>query len=166
MVAEAIDEAQCSAGLLAALDLAVPRYIQVMRRAIEESGDPEPLTLPQYRCLQAIDGRDVALTTQLARELGVTVPTMTSRIDGLVERDLVRRQPDPASRRQIQVSLTATGAATLARYRALIDEQLNSLLAPLSVAARERLGEAFNALAALLAANAPCTSDGANAESG
>lgn len=166
MVAEAIDEAEQTAELLAALDLAVPRYIQVMRRAVEENGDPEPLTLPQYRCLQAISGRDVALTTQLARELGVTVPTMTSRIDGLVERDLVRRQPDPASRRQIHVSLTADGTATLARYRALIDEQLNALLAPLSVAARARLSGAFGALAALLAPSSPAASDGARPESG
>jgi DNA-binding MarR family transcriptional regulator len=165
MVAEAIDEAQ-TAELLTALELAVPRYIQVMRRAVEESGDPEPLTLPQYRCLQAIDARAVALTTQLAREQGVTVPTMTSRIDGLVERGLVRRQPDPTSRRQIQVSLTPSGRATLARYRALIDEQLSALLAPLSAAARERLGRAFGELAALLASPAPGASDGTRAESG
>ncbi len=166
MVAEVIDEARASTELLAALELAVPRYIQVMRRAVEESGDPEPLTLPQYRCLQAIDARPVALTTQLARESGVTVPTMTSRIDGLVERDLVRRQPDPASRRQIKVSLTARGAATLARYRALIAEQLNALLAPLSVTARERLSGAFGELAALLAPPVPGASDGTRAESG
>jgi DNA-binding MarR family transcriptional regulator len=166
MVAEAIEEAQLSAELLSALELAVPRYIQVMRRAVEENGDPEPLTLPQYRCLQAIDGRDVALTTQLARELGVTVPTMTSRIDGLVERNLVRRQPDPASRRQIQVSLTERGAATLARYRALIDEHLNALLAPLSADARERLSEAFGELATLLTPASSSVNDGTRAESG
>lgn len=166
MVAGAIDTAEQTAELLAALELIVPRYIQVMRRTVEESNDPESLTLPQYRCLQAIGGRDVALTTQLAREMGVTVPTMTSRIDGLVERNLVRRQPDPASRRQIQVSLTGCGAATLARYRALIDEQLNALLAPLSAAARERLGGAFGELAALLAPPAPGASDGTRAESG
>lgn len=166
MMAEAIDEAQLSAELLATLEVVVPRYIQVMRRVVEESNDPAPLTLPQYRCLQAIDARAVALTTQLARELGVTVPTMTSRIDGLVERGLVRRQPDPASRRQIRVSLTEDGAATLARYRALIDEQLSALLAPLSVAARARLGEALGELAALLAPAVPGASDGTRTESG
>ena len=166
MVAEAIDEARGSAELLAALELAVPRYIQTMRRTVEENADPEPLTLPQYRCLQAIDARDVALTTHLAREMGVTVPTMTSRIDGLVERELVRRQPDPASRRQIQVSLTERGAATLARYRTAIDERLNALLAPLSAAARERLRDAFGELATLLSPPAPGASDGTRAESG
>jgi DNA-binding MarR family transcriptional regulator len=166
MVAEAVEEAQQSAELLAALELVVPRYIQVMRRTVEENGDPEPLTLPQYRCLQAIDARDVALTTQLARELGVTVPTMTSRIDGLVERNLVRRQPDPASRRQIQVSLTEDGTATLARYRALIDAQLNALLAPLSAVARARLSGAFGELATLLAPALPNVPDGTRAESG
>jgi DNA-binding MarR family transcriptional regulator len=166
MVAGAIDEATQTAALLVALELAVPRYIQVMRQVVEGSGDPEPLTLQQYRCLRAIGGRDVALTTRLARELGVTVPTMTSRIDGLVERGLVRRQPDPASRRQIQVGLTAVGTDTLARYRALIDERLNALLAPLSVAARGCLGGAFGELAMLLAPPLPDISDGARAESG
>lgn len=139
-----------TAELLLALESAISRYNQVVRRTIEESGDAESLTVPQYRCLQVIAARGVTLITRLARELRVTVPTMTSRLDGLVERGLVQRQPDPASRRQIRVSLTPAGALVLERYRALIDGALRALLAPLTLAAWERRYRAMNELAALL----------------
>lgn len=143
--------ADLDAALLVALETTIPRYIRVIRRAIEEVEGEIPLTMPQFRCLQAVAARGVTLTTHLARQLQVTVPTMTSRLDGLVERGLVQRQPDPQSRRQVRVSLTPDGDVLLRRYQAIIDAQLHELLAPLSGAARARLLAALADLAAVLA---------------
>ena len=140
--------------LLAALETAIPRYIRTTRRALEEVEGEIPLTLPQFRCLQAVAARGVTLTTHLARQLQVTVPTMTSRLDGLVERGLVQRQPDPQSRRQVRVSLTPDGELLLRRYQAIIDARLQALLAPLSGEARARLLAALADLASVLAAPA------------
>src|SRR4051794_5273185 len=137
--------------LLAALETTIPRYIQTIRRALEEVEGEMPLTLPQFRCLQAVAARGVTLTTHLARQMQVTVPTMTSRLDGLVERGLVQRQPDPLSRRQVQVSLTPAGKALLGRYQAIIDARLLTLLGPLPVADRARLLAALQDLATVLA---------------
>src|SRR4051812_20057179 len=88
------------ASLIAELEAIIPRYAQTLRRVIEEVEGPDSLTLPQYRCLQAVAARGSTLTPPLARQFQVGVPTMTGRLDALVERGLLRRQPDPASRRQ------------------------------------------------------------------
>jgi DNA-binding MarR family transcriptional regulator len=146
--------ADLDGALLIALETTIPRYIQTIRRALDDFGDDVALTLPQFRCLKAIAAQGVTLTTHLARQVQVTVPTMTSRLDGLVERGLVQRQPDPLSRRQVRVSLTAAGDELLARYQAAIAARLSEVLAPLSTDARARLLSALDDLDTVLVAAA------------
>lgn len=146
-------DADLDGALLIALETTIPRYIQTIRRALDDVDDAAALTLPQFRCLKAIAAQGVTLTTHLARQIQVTVPTMTSRLDGLVERGLVQRQPDPLSRRQVRVSLTAAGDALLARYQAVIAARLSEVLSPLSTESRARLLVALDDLdTALMAA--------------
>jgi DNA-binding MarR family transcriptional regulator len=146
--------ADLDGALLIALETTIPRYIQTIRRALDDFGDDVALTLPQFRCLKAISAQGATLTTHLARQVQVTVPTMTSRLDGLVERGLVQRQPDPLSRRQVRVSLTAAGEELLARYQAAIAARLSEVLAPLSTDARARLLSALDDLDTVLVAAA------------
>jgi DNA-binding MarR family transcriptional regulator len=58
---------------------------------------------------------------QLVQETLVTSGTMTNRVDRLVDKGLVRRLPDPADRRGVQVRLTTAG-------RAAVDGALDALL--------------------------------------
>jgi DNA-binding MarR family transcriptional regulator len=136
--------------LIAALEATIPRYVQTLRRAIEEAEGRDSLTLPQYRCLQAVAARGSTLTTHLARQFQVGVPTMTGRLDALVERGLLQRQPDPASRRQVRVTITAPGRELLDRYQSLVDAELRDLLAPLAPEHHARLRAALGDLAAAL----------------
>lgn len=137
--------------LLAALEQVLPHYHRVMRRAIAEVEGEARLIFPQLRCLQAIAATDGPIyAAQLARTLLVTPPTMTRTLDALVERGLVARQPDPASRRQIALLITPEGRALVARYEAAIREHLRRLLAPLPPTNRERLLLALHDLGALL----------------
>lgn len=145
-----------TAALIQALEATIPRYVQTLRRVIEEAEGEEPLTFPQYRCLQAVAAQGTALTTQLARRFQVGVPTMTGRLDALVERGLLRRQPDPASRRQVLVTITPPGEALLRRYRGIVEAGLRDLLAPLAPERQARLLVALGDLAdALDAASRP-----------
>ncbi|MFN8516705.1 MAG: MarR family transcriptional regulator [Thermomicrobiales bacterium] len=139
------------ASLIAELEVVVPRYAQTLRRVIEEREGRDSLTLPQYRCLQAVAARESTLTTHLARRFQVGVPTMTGRLDALVERGLIQRQPDPASRRQVLVTITAQGQELLGRYQKLVDAELRELLAPLAPERQVRLRDALGDLAAALA---------------
>jgi DNA-binding MarR family transcriptional regulator len=139
--------------LVAALETVMPRYHSVLRRALFDAEGDDRLTFPQLRCLQVIANADgPSLASRLARTLLVTPPTMTRTIDGLAERGLVTRQPDPVNRRQIGLVITPEGRALLAHYEKVIADRLRDLLAPLDAAARWRLLAALGDLGTLLAA--------------
>ena len=132
-------EALLNKTLVGVMEAILPRYFRAVRRVVEQAEGTERLTLAQFRCLQAIAAQGTTLATHLAWVLGVTMPTMTSRIDGLVERGLVEREPDPQSRRQVLLRLTPAGRAVLEFYTALVDAWLHNLLAVLSAAQKRRL---------------------------
>lgn len=139
--------------LALAFDAASARHARLLRQAMEEVGGEERLSLPQLRCLQAMARADGhALTTRLARDLGVTPPTMTRTLDGLVERGLVERRPDPTSRRQIALDLTAAGREELARHEAAVRQRVGRLLARLAPATKQHLLAALTELAAAVEA--------------
>jgi DNA-binding MarR family transcriptional regulator len=92
--------------------------------------------------------------------LNVAVPTMTSMIDGLTERGLVGRHPDPVDRRQVRIVMTAEGHALLARYQAIIHERLRTLLSHLNATQRKRLLVAMHDMAAMLDADAQGATEG------
>src|SRR3954469_3962929 len=139
--------------LVTALETVMPRYYSVLRRALFDAEGDDRLTFPQLRCLQVMANTDgPSLATRLAPTLPVTPPTMTRTIDGLVERGLVTRQPDPVNRRQIGLVITPEGRNLLAHYEAVIADRLRSLLAPLDASAKQRLLTAVGDLGILLAA--------------
>ena len=65
-----------------------------------------------------VDGTRGLRVGEVARGLGVTLPTVTAVMDKLVERGLVRRDEDPLDRRQHVCRLTADGQALLHRLMA------------------------------------------------
>lgn len=105
-------------------------FVRQAARALEPLG----LELHEYDVLAALrrQGKPYRLAaTALARETGLSSGAMTNRIDGLEARALVRRKPDPADRRGVNVTLTKAGQravdeAILARLRAA-DESLAGL---------------------------------------
>lgn len=104
--------------------------------------EPLGLELHEYDVLAALrrQGKPYRLAaTALARETGLSTGAMTNRIDRLEARALVRRRPDPADRRGVNVTLTKAGQravddAILARLRAADDS-----LAGLPARERRRL---------------------------
>jgi len=125
--------------LIDALDSIMPNYARVVRQAIADPNDPDRLTLPQLRAMQAISRADSlgALNAQLARELQVAAPSMTAMIDGLVERGLVDRSIDPNNRRQVLILLTATGAVRLAEMEEMMHARLQQVIEHLNPEQRQ-----------------------------
>lgn len=138
--------------LIRALEATIPRYLRTLRRAIERAEGPGRLTMAQVRCLQAIAAspNGETLTSKLARHMGVSAPSISSMIDGLVERALVERRPNPDNRRQVRLLMTPEGGALLRRYDGEIANHLEGLLAPLNARDRRRLLHAVIDLAALI----------------
>jgi DNA-binding MarR family transcriptional regulator len=138
--------------LIRALEAVIPRYLRALRRAIERAEGPGRLTMAQVRCLQAIAAspNGETLTSKLARHMSVSAPSISSMIDGLVERALVERRPNPDNRRQVRLLMTDAGRDLLRRYDAEISSHLDGLLAPLSARGKRRLLLAVADLAALI----------------
>ena len=73
----------------------------------------ESITIPQFRLLVVLDSRGPIKLTAVAESLAVNPSTATRMVDRLVAAELVSREANPASRRELVVSLTDTGAAVV-----------------------------------------------------
>ena len=85
------------------------------------------LTLAQYRVLVFLDRGDRP-ASDVAALLDVTPSTVTSVVDGLVGRDLVRRGTDVSDRRRVVLQLTEKGREVLRQGDQLVAERLGRLL--------------------------------------
>ena len=69
----------------------------------------DTITLPQFRMLGILDSRGPMRLSALAELLDVNPSTATRMVDRLVATEMVARQPNPATRREIVVELTDEG---------------------------------------------------------
>jgi len=72
------------------------------------------LSLAQYHVLEPL-GAGPRTNRELAELAGISAPTATRIVDGMLERGWVSRVADPIDRRAVVISLTEDGRATLAR---------------------------------------------------
>ncbi len=66
--------------------------------------------------------------SDLAPQLGISLSTLSSLVERLVEADLAQRREDARDRRNVLVSLTPGGRALLDRFQELGAEHLRELL--------------------------------------
>jgi DNA-binding MarR family transcriptional regulator len=94
----------------------VLQVVPMMMRAIRmemrthRGGD---LSVPQFRVLIFLSRNEGASLSDVAEHLGLTLPSMSKMIDGLVSREMVTRQADPGDRRRVTLTLTALGLETM-----------------------------------------------------
>ena len=87
----------------------------------------------------------------LAAAEGVTPPTMTRLVAGLVADGLVERTPDAADRRVVRVAATEAGRALLQAGRDRRVTVVAGMLEPLTPKQRRRLDQAATIIEAMLA---------------
>ncbi len=68
-----------------------------------------PLTMPQFKTLLIVSGGQGVTIGQLAKGLGVGLPTVSGIVDRLYDQKLVTRSEDPDDRRITRVQATKTG---------------------------------------------------------
>jgi DNA-binding MarR family transcriptional regulator len=88
--------------------------------------------------------------SKLLQQTLVTSGTMTNRIDGLVAKGLVHRDPDPHDRRGVQVSLTPSGLGAVDEAMTHLLAHEHQLLEGLSAAQRDDLSDLLRSLVAPL----------------
>jgi DNA-binding MarR family transcriptional regulator len=100
----------------------ISRLIAAFRDAGNQDGAIEDLAAERLgigavdmRCLNAIENADGLTAGELAREVGVTTGAVTGALDRLERSGYARRDPDPADRRRVRVTVTPEFRSRAAR---------------------------------------------------
>ena len=104
------------------------------------------LTSNQLVTLRMVAGEGMRVS-EIARNLGVKVPSATEQIIRLEHSGLVRRTPDPDDSRGVRVNLTPDGEHKLVVESARRASLMAGLLAQLAETEREKLREALPVIA-------------------
>ena len=132
---------QCAREILETVPL-VMRFIRDQVRQRRTAG----LSLPQFRTLVFLNRTKNSSLSAVAGHLGLSLPAMSRLINGLVDDRLVERQPVSTNRRQIALTLTARGQATLEKVRNEIRLRLADSLKNLPAAEQRTVQRAMRVL--------------------
>lgn len=124
----------CARSLLTTL----PRLRRLLLEFFPSGEGHQALTLPQYFTLGRLYAGE-CLPSHLSRRLMVSMPTITSVVDGLVSRGLVERASEPSDRRRVKLNLTTTGRHLYEEYRKTVEHRLSHALSRLTGEQQRRL---------------------------
>lgn len=71
------------------------------------------LTVPQFRALSFVDRNSGSALSDLATVMGLTLPSASRLVDGLISRGLMVREEHPVDRRRIRLTVTRQGLSIL-----------------------------------------------------
>jgi DNA-binding MarR family transcriptional regulator len=133
----------------AVLDV-VPLVMRCIRAEMRSHRAPD-LSVPQFRTLVYLSQHDGSSLSDLAWHLGLTSPSASVMVNGLVGRGLVARQAHPVDRRRVTLALTPVGQAAMESARAMTRSRLAERLAELPEPERVTIVQAMCALTPVFA---------------
>jgi DNA-binding MarR family transcriptional regulator len=99
---------ECAARLIDA----VPLVMRTIRTEMRKHR-PHDLSLPGFRVLMFLRRKSGASLSDVAEHIGLTLPTMSKLVDGLVRKGLVVRENSTEDRRRVTLELSAHGREVL-----------------------------------------------------
>src|SRR5580693_1341321 len=134
------DQSRCAREVMDA----VPQVMWFVRR--EMRGNRGGLSLAQFRTLQRIRRQPTINLSVLADHLGVSLPSASRMVTGLVEKGLLGRKGNLGDRRQMALALTRRGEGVLEAARRATQQCVESQISSLSGHQRTTLMEAMDVL--------------------
>ena len=128
----------------------VPAIMRAVRSDMRESATLN-LSVPQFRALGFIHHRPGTSLSDVAEHIGLTLPSMSKLIDGLVERKLVARSSHADDRRRITLELTPRGCSVWQSARESTQAALAEKMATLTETDRASVVHAMRILQPLFA---------------
>ena len=110
-----------------------------LRHLSRETLSPLDITPGQSRALQVLARHDPIRLNELADHLRIAARSTTEVVDGLQDRGLVERRPDPYDRRATLVAVTHAGERIVERIRAARAAEAERLFGGLSDTDRAHL---------------------------
>ena len=123
----------------------VPAVMRTIRAEMRRHRTAD-LSVPQFRTLAFIDRKADASLSDVAEHIGLTLPSMSKIVDGLVTRKLVTRHTSATDRRRMTLALTARGLTALQTSRAATRACLAEDLAGLTERQRDTIAQAMEIL--------------------
>ena len=94
-----------------------PQIIQSIRVEMRRGRGPD-MSIPQFRTLRFIQRKPDSSLSDLAEHLGLTLPSASKLVDGLVKQKLLTRKESAEDRRRLTLMLTQTGTSIVDSARA------------------------------------------------
>jgi DNA-binding MarR family transcriptional regulator len=123
----------------------VPLVMRAIRAEMRSQRTPD-LSVPQFRTLAFLSRHEGASLSDVAEHVGLTLPSMSKMIDGLVARNLVVRRISSVDRRCVTLALTGQGKSVLESARRGTEAHLTERVTALSAAERATVVQAMQAL--------------------
>lgn len=123
----------------------VPLVVRTLRATMRRHRGAN-LSVPQFRSLAYLSREAGASLSAVAEHVGLTLPSMSKMIDGLVARRLVDRGISTRDRRRVTLALSPLGRATLRAARAQTQARVAEMLGALSPAEQATVIRAMRAL--------------------
>jgi DNA-binding MarR family transcriptional regulator len=128
----------------------VPLVMRTIRTELRKHGAQE-LSVPQFRTLNYLSRNKGPSLSKVAEYIGLTLPSMSTLIDGLVNRNLATRQTHPHDRRRMTLELTDRGETILRSARRATNDYLASKLQSLSLEDQNKVTESMRILRSVFA---------------
>jgi DNA-binding MarR family transcriptional regulator len=123
----------------------VPVIMRVIRTEMRNHRSAD-LAIPQFRSLLFIERNPGSSLLTLANHLGLTPPTVSKMVDGLVLKRLVKRAESSRDRRMVTLTLTVQGGTILEKARNGTQARLNEVLSRLTPGQGETVSQAMKLL--------------------
>jgi DNA-binding MarR family transcriptional regulator len=127
-----------------------PQIMQAIRVEMRR-GRGSDISIPQFRTLRFIQRNPDSSLSNLAEHLGLTLPSVSKLVDGLVKQELVIRQESTADRRCLTLGLTQAGASIVNSARTSAQANLAKNLDRLSDLELETVCKAMKLLRPIFA---------------
>ena len=111
---------------------------------------PAGISVPQFRVLGFIKHHPGASLSMVAEHIGLTLPSMSTAVDGLVKRGLVEREPSSEDRRRVSLTMTDEGREAFESATAAARSHMAEILTLLDPGERDKVAKAMQSLRAVL----------------
>jgi DNA-binding MarR family transcriptional regulator len=131
----------------------VPMIMRTIRSQMR-SHRLSDLSVPQFRALNFLGRHPGASLSAVAEHIGLTRPSASKLVDGLVLRELISRKGSLVDRRRIRLDLTSQGELTLRAARSAAQADLADRMAGLPSGEQASVEQAMRSLRPLFASGA------------
>jgi DNA-binding MarR family transcriptional regulator len=90
----------------------VPTVMREIRSQMRSRGSLD-LTVPQFRTLAFVNRNKGSSLCEVADHMGMTPPSASTLVNGLIERGMMKREEQPDDRRRVRLTVTRRGQAIL-----------------------------------------------------